>query len=665
MIQTTITNHEINTNDTISDDVSDPRKTEIIKTLAFFEYVRACAQKNRKHKEFYNDILDAYIKKFYNGTECYYDYVKLISQTPIDYTLKNNNYNDMCVDQEEDKDVDKCVGQDVSKRDKKSYKKIIIHFYYETKEKLMKTEKYKDLEFDSSLDLAINSFIDNLAFTMDTYKEIIDLRYKYKDNNEFRQTLISKAQLFERFILSINWSLKIMGPKLNISLLHNFQHISVGISKDGLNYEMNIHYNFNNVDYDDIDYEFLESIIDIIPNYYKVKSFKNNQEVFRYENATEFIEYAKTKEIKTKIKQHPEVILTFNIIALIRGAATKINYFTGTDYYRNHERQQITINISELQSSIVVNLFRYKRNPYKIDMKFDALNMHTNYNILCMYMLPTIQKNNIGILNAFSDKYVDMLMLCVQEKYKRVIKQFFDDLICSSQSQAEINIKKLENAKQECINIVNAIKSPVQITKEMDAIPKLKIYSEIDFVKYFENTYGPIYDKIRTYNRYNIVFSNYIHEIEVNTCNLLKKHIGDENFFIEILEIIKLRENIKEIYQKSNSNNNDDVAEYFAELTNTNKFIHMFASDDNLDSFIQNKINQLENPAITNSPPRLQAFAYKRVAQMEGVNDIIRHYKPIVIDVINRSLQLKLMIIEAEQKASELVEAIKTYIDKK
>ncbi|KAM0677412.1 hypothetical protein BDAP_002096 [Binucleata daphniae] len=254
-------------------------------------------------------------------------------------------------------------------------------------------------------------------------------------------------------------------------------------------------------------------------------------------------------------------------------------------------------------------------------------------------------------------------MFCIQEKHKTVITEIFNDLIRKNEEAEQgRKVTKIKNARQVCLDTVNMIKSPVKITKNMDAITKLEKYSKTDYVLYYQEVYKPIFEIINYYSRDDIISTKYMRKIQENTRNLLTYNNFSMRFFEKISEVIKLQEeNRKNITEAIEGN---DGA--FANITNPDIFFELYKLENELSTTIKAPIKQTEDieegteKKITNTAS-LKSMMYNYIINSDYLPYVINNNKPMILDVINKTKVLKSKIIVIDRYASQLTKALKNY----
>ncbi|KAM0676954.1 hypothetical protein BDAP_002547 [Binucleata daphniae] len=411
---------------------------------------------------------------------------------------------------------------------------------------LMKTDEFKDTILDFSFFCAYNMFVDILTQTMDILDEICTLRLKSGNDDDFRRNLIDKFTLLDKFILSVNFILKSDGIEYKHSFLHNFESISVDeTSKDNINI-MTIRYNYyNKTNQDKISKDNMDVMEKTIPGYYKVNNIVNKNEIYKFENTTNYTDYYNIEQGQNENLDFA-IKVAINALALVRCKLTKINYFSQMSYYGMYEKKdEYGIVFNNYQKELIKNLSRVKDFKKILPLEFDTLSMHTNYSILCTYMLSIEQENNIKYLTTCFDEYANMLMDCIQDKYKTAITKFFNDLIGNNKQTDES--AKLIYIKQMCLDTVEEISNNSKITEEInpDTNTEAEKLTVNNVKQYYEKKYKSLFDEITIDDKYYSGFKECIKKIDEETKAFLDKQIGMRTVIEDFKKITSLKEEIE------------------------------------------------------------------------------------------------------------------------
>ncbi|KAM0678116.1 hypothetical protein BDAP_001375 [Binucleata daphniae] len=153
----------------------------------FYQHFQAATEKNEKHKKLYDYIVDEVFKQYYINPskfiECDWDPGDCF--TNIKHTCKFYIH---IPDNFEENDIKNLCDEKI--------------------DEYMKSEQIKDL--DIAFICAYNIFVETFIYAIKTFKEIYDIQKKTKEY------YLIEPELYDRYILSINWIAKFYEENLNI-----------------------------------------------------------------------------------------------------------------------------------------------------------------------------------------------------------------------------------------------------------------------------------------------------------------------------------------------------------------------------------------------------------------------------------------------------------------
>ncbi|KAM0678546.1 hypothetical protein BDAP_000949 [Binucleata daphniae] len=552
----------------------------------------------------------------------------------------------------------------------KRYNKNLVKEMCDNKLKeLMETDKYKDTILDFSFFCAYNMFVDISTQTMDTLNKICTLRLESEDDDDFRQKLINDIRLFKKYVLSVNWCIKLNDTEIDYKLLHNFKSISVKKTYIGKKHKMTVYYRYRDLfkkykhNKDIINY-----LIDTIPNYYENKKIIKTKKVFKYENTKNITELIMNNKFENNKKLKLTVNLTLNALAVERGKFTEIFYFSQSSYYGLEEKKRkYKICLNYYQNDFIRELCCDESFKTKLKMKFDTLSMHTNYSILCTYMLSIEQENNIKNLTKCFDEYANMLMDCIQDKYKTAIAKFFDDLIDNNKQTDESANPR--DAKQMYLDILERINCKPKITEEMnpdnkEMNPKITKETNAEKLtinnvkKYYETEYKPLFEKIDSYSGKKSALKECFNKIHKRTQYFLDKQIGVSAVIADITKITNLKKQIEENKKQII----DDVANTFAKQTDPTLFFDSVQAKNKSFKIVSDQNKQIKEDKKTYKERNKNLPTYNDVVESKINSYIIDKNKDKITNILKDTIQMKNMIIKAENDANKFTSAIEFYI---
>lgn len=624
MMQTTMINPEVQTMN-VSNTAKIARPVTNMKDITeYCNYIEKYETKNQKHYDIFKAVLDAFEDKFFLQDTYGTDEIKIKYKIPE--TISTNYVSDLC------------------------NKKLNEH---------IKTEKYKDTELDYRFYCAYNILIDILKKNIDTLIKICVLRDENKDHEDFRHELLKNTALLEEFIFSVNCRGKFYGKLTDYSFLHhNFE--SIKVEKYNGEYTMCILYKFHDYGKIEIEKESMKILKEKLPLYYKEKNMVNKAEIFEYENAKKFKEYLESNNTKCDDNLNFAIEMVFSAIATKRCLHTKVKFFFEDNYYNKDEKLDCKNNSAIMRAQNLENFLSEVNTANVTPIKFDILCMYKNYNIISTYMLSIEQEKNIDLLAFFSDRYITIMLFCIQEKHKTVVTEFFDNLIQKNeQTKDAAKILELKEAKQICTNMINPFKWPIEITTEMDATTKIDKYHTYDFLKHYDDDYKLLYEQIEKYILHvDVEISEKVDQMPINTQILLKNHIGKVKFFENIFNIIKLKDEIKINKAKIV----DGKVKSFADLTNRTYLMDFAHVKNELEKMMQAQNEHTAEAASTTiKVTSLKVKMHKQVSETYDFSQVSENGKTIITGIINVIIQLNHMIIKAERDAATLIREIEFY----
>lgn len=515
-------------------------------------------------------------------------------------------------------------------------------FCNKEKNELLKNAEYADIVLDHAFNCALKAFIDTSTFCLNIFVKL------YKIEFRIRETLISDVQLFEDFILSMNWIVKLLNIDLNISLLHNYVAINRAKDVDGTYKLLFVSYEFNNMPWlTFINWPLLKILEAKILKHYKNKEkIINNKDIFENEYKTRYIEYIENKYPQYKNNPGFSIDIAYDAILLKRGKETKINYIPITSFYREAEKKPHEIVLSGHQLNFLEKVEKHNKfegNIYK--MEFNVLNMHNTLIIADVCDLSSCLHNDIANLVNFTDQYVKILIGSIKEKHKIVITKYFENFK-NRNVQEQINTEM-----RTCITKLDAIAEPVKNIENMDTNTKLENLCKIDYIKYYKNNYEPILKIIKNIERKTDYFAYDIIALQLKTRILMKKQIVWLKLITKIINIRKKQEEIQEEMASVDYGGNYNSENIVKHIKHINMLENLKQQNDLLVE--QNK---------EKNPKQCKNLEYSALTSIENYRNILTSKKEKVIYITTQTILLKSMIIEAEQDAYKLLEIMKSYI---
>ncbi|KAM0677586.1 hypothetical protein BDAP_001913 [Binucleata daphniae] len=587
---------------------------------------------NIKHEKLYNEIIKSFLS-------CYF------------LCIYRNYYIELkfLIPKIKDKEIVKQSCEDEKKEQLNDVECTdFVRLFCENKKcELLNKDEFKNLEIDYAFFWAFDTFVETITFTMNTMKKIIKLRLDNEDDEEFREKLIGNEKLFEDYILSLNWIKSFSDDEFTYSLIHNFHSISVDKSFDENYYILCIFYDFHNSELlDKSEQKILEKINKTLPKYYLKIKINTRQDIFDHESTKKFTEYLKSNKITHIVKGKDElkslVRIAFNAVAMFRSKRTKINYMAKTGYYINYKKESVGLKYISYQRLLTKKL-RKKICKNRKDLEFDVLSMHTTQSIVDICWLSILLENKIKILMSFTNQFLNLLIDCNKKKYKKAMLEFFDDMIDKYKNQqVQVDIK---HAKQTCIASLNAIKGLTTKIQDMDLVAKLREYEETDFLMQYKNEYKVIFEQVKMVEILTMHTADHANKIYAETVKLMGFEPKRKAYFQTILTIICLFEKIN----LSNEKLVDDQLQTYKNLSQHSYFNNYI---NEIEDMISAKTHEAKENVIkrTKTPNKLKIIVHHAIAN-RFLKNIINANKRKIIEIVNDTVLLKSMIIDAEKYA--------------
>ncbi|KAM0678506.1 hypothetical protein BDAP_000908 [Binucleata daphniae] len=490
---------------------------------------------------------------------------------------------------------------------------------------------------------------------MNTLKKVFDLRVSTLNIKEFLYCLVNDTKLFEDLVLTINWIKISLQYNSGHTLVHNIKDVYIEYMPDGTDQFLFILYDYKYHEHKKYNFEIMAKLQTVLINYYNRKKFGNNREIFENENIQKFHEYIHFYMLDYK-EYDEEVEAAFNAIAFVRGYLTKIPYIAKSSYYKDAKRY-LYLYISTQQwyflykkesefyefNDALLMFKNIKKNEFKV------LHMHTQHNMVCICTLSKLLENEVNYLANFADVYVETMIKSIYEKHLDAITKFFVHLIPKNELLHVFKkIKKCVDAKENCITKIDVIIKYVKQILQKNA--QFKILYHKDFEKQLDNAYESIFNEIESCAIRKNRSTFYIHNVKNKTLNMFKEYRLMQETCIKVKEIIKLHEDIKEKMK----NIIDDNDHTFLEITDRINFSDCSKHMDVYDPTLQ-----------AHSPLSLTSLSHIAAASSNQVSAIISANKHTFTDIMTSTIQLKSMIIEAQNNAFELTNNLLTYINSK
>ncbi|KAM0676904.1 hypothetical protein BDAP_002496 [Binucleata daphniae] len=509
---------------------------------------------------------------------------------------------------------------------------------------------------DYAFNCAFDLLVEALAFTMNIYKQVYRLHIKYKTYDRFFPIFIKNTILVKNFIIAVNWQLMICGINLDTPLLHNFK-IDAHINSRKEEYISKYYYEHYNIyDNERIDQKIMDEVAIVFSDYYEKNIIGGDKGIYEIEEFQSILRYCKEHLPLCKNDYYIAACIAFNAIVIKRGRFTKLHYFAKSSYYKDSLGETKEIKLSETQEKFLKTLEKIcvSKNNIQInhEMIFETQNMHTFHTKMNICMLSFQMLNNITRLTDFTNKYIDLLTKGIAEKHKKAVIDYFDALIRKigdKQIVANLNLEELEQDKETIFNQIEAIESPSSILQEMKKTEKLEIletYKNKINSSHYENEYQSIFDKINCFNDMTNTTQN--HNLKEKTVEIYKSIIGLD-FFDKICKIIILQEKIEK-----------EIDEIVYKKVKAFLIVENMINGTSL-TYEGLKHEQAQNQNEDWLTMQEKKIIFEQLKNNENINEFYDLNKVTFESIINDTIELTGMIIEAENDAHTLIEIIKKY----
>ncbi|KAM0678120.1 hypothetical protein BDAP_001379 [Binucleata daphniae] len=344
---------------------------------------------------------------------------------------------------------------------------------------------------------------------------------------------------------------------MGIKLLHNFFEISTEIKEKKSKKQMYISYNILSEEKLHKNKKItLKKVKTNMLKYYKKNDFNNNSKIFKNENYRKIKKYV-IKKLSIIYKKKGEQIFEklYNTIAKKRGLDTKINYIAKSSYYENKEQGMgVSAENCNFQKKFLKELNKVKEKKMEYGMNFDALQMHTQFNILSICALSSELDEKIKCLIGFTKQYDEISTSSIKEKLKKTIEKCCNDLLLKSEdshTQPKIEI-------QTCIEIIDEIKSPSQNSENTHTATEIEQYYSTYYEQYINEAFELItnYLKLSKFGRINIIKK--IDDVKERTKNVICEYYKS-NFYNNVGNITELQKKIVDDLENTKDDENNTL----------------------------------------------------------------------------------------------------------
>ncbi|KAM0677827.1 hypothetical protein BDAP_001678 [Binucleata daphniae] len=173
----------------------------------------------------------------------------------------------------------------------KDYEKICD----EIKRNAFISEGIKKSHYNPEFQFAYEFLIEFATFAMENFQFIHQNRQKHKDADDFRKYLIRNPQIFDNYILSVNFLMLLMGYDDRYTLLHNYKRLTATNGTIETDSILSIVYNCHKYRYRNIEANALARLKLRMYGYYISRDFSSNQKIFELENMETQKKYLKKK----------------------------------------------------------------------------------------------------------------------------------------------------------------------------------------------------------------------------------------------------------------------------------------------------------------------------------------------------------------------------------
>ncbi|KAM0676895.1 hypothetical protein BDAP_002486 [Binucleata daphniae] len=323
----------------------------------------------------------------------------------------------------------------------------------------------------------------------------------------------------------------------------------------------------------------------------------------------------------------------------------RFNYVAKKCYYAEQKLEFVKRGLSKLQNTFIEEL--EKKINIKHYLDFDVLQMHKPQNILNIFALSSEFGEKIKYLTDFKEQYVHAQTSSIKKKLETIIEnQIYTKLI--EKAYKRITLGKV---KQSYIDAINIIKNPLcNSANPIESTENEQICSVIT-VNLIDDVCKHIIKIMKEQQKYNIDFERQIELFKTKTDQMINEIISHK-FDVKISRIMELQNQITSDLQNTGQYKLLDMAN----LTNNTTFNNILNLAYRSKMIAKGKNKDVEETTTPNDLVFLSALGYINQRKEQQ-----KEYNLKYISIINNIIELKRMIIEAEQDAFKLIENINKY----
>ncbi|KAM0678368.1 hypothetical protein BDAP_001082 [Binucleata daphniae] len=594
-------------------------RMDINKYVAPFTNLSSVKNNNHRYEELYSHIVNSFCNKYCD---------KPIPETGI--------YNQI-------DDAAKCIHY-ISLPDKFDQNDI-KKFCDEKKIEYMKINNIKDEDLDYAFIRAYNIFVNISTFTMDTLKKIHDIRISCEDHSKFRETLNKDAELYEKYILSVNWLAKLCSTNPNVSLLNNFDNLDTTKYYEEFYKEITANKHIDTAK--NQNKEIVKRTIMCNYDYYSITSY---DKFYKSESKKQMKEYCECNLVNPKNnKKFFMVQILFCTIAIDENSSKIIKCVQKSRYYKDIQQSTKFYRFYEAQNFGSVESYNKENINYEIE--FDSLHMHTSLNILNICALSAELNIKIAKLTDLTKQHINEIIICMKDKLKMTMQNFFKNL-AKQENYSNIGLDAVE---QCCIDKMNETNVSEFDTKNTDIDTGIVQNYNVYFEKYLEDANKPILQYMKKYKE---KFTDSNLDIYNNACETKKNldQITLNNTNKSIAVLMEVQKKISEMIVLQNKNNEvlkniaDDDDKILESVTDSTSIKNLLELVNYMTNIMQEQSKEVkENKTLA------EVIKTNKMGYSDQLKTFFSKNKKEIINILNYTIQLKGMTIDAEQKAYELI----------